>query len=579
VTEPYKIRPKARERALQHWEVYREKAHGPPQCWILGPYVPKASPESTLPSPKLELVSPGNSKALPEFALYSPESTLFPPGTTPESTLLSPEFALTSPEPMLEYSAEYSLCRGSISLDHLSPPQVENPVLSNMLHAPRLGRSMRDSVWELRASSMGLSSLQPLCASECTPDCLPLESHFTSSAGASPSRVSGPCVESPPVESPPETLIPISVPAYPKERRPAKRPLSTVPQAQVNDWAAKSGVKLGDGLSTDQRDRVTRLLYTYQDLNSTDLEGLPATDLYLHRVRLKDGTPPFNKPRQRRWPVGKEFWLRRIINEGLKYGLYERTMEANGRLSDWNAQAQLVDKSDEPGEWDEPRLTFNYQNVIEEMPAYFLKLMSRVHDYLGHLTHKYFLKLDLKHGYWSILVHPADRHYFAFTIPGIGQLQPTRMPQGSCSAGFSFTELMYLVLGLIPPNQSGTFSGKESIIVSDAENMLPRCTFYVDDIFLGVQTFDEGYDLLADEILPRIEWAKLKLSFKKLELFVKEIVALGVLHQVGGRVFTKPERCDKIRDFPVPRDASGIRRFLGTIGLCRRWVKNFGEIK
>lgn len=56
-------------------------------------------------------------------------------------------------------------------------------------------------------------------------------------------------------------------------------------------------------------------------------------------------------------------------------------------------------------------------------------------------------------------------------------------------------------------------------------------------------------------------WAKLKLSFKKLELFVEETLALGVLHNAGGKVVTKPERCDKIRKFPVPKDARAVRKF------------------
>ncbi len=51
---------------------------------------------------------------------------------------------------------------------------------------------------------------------------------------------------------------------------------------------------------------------------------------------------------------------------------------------------------------------------------------------------------------WVILVHPEDRHYFAFTIAWDGQLQPIRMPQGTMSAAFSMTELMYITLGEIP---------------------------------------------------------------------------------------------------------------------------------
>ncbi|POS82380.1 hypothetical protein EPUL_006396, partial [Erysiphe pulchra] len=366
------------------------------------------------------------------------------------------------------------------------------------------------------------------------------------------------------------------VPKYPTKRRPVIRKISEDPQTEIDDWFSGTGVKIGE-LSVSERDKVTRLLYTYKDLNSTDLENLPYTDLYVHRVRLKEGTLPFSRPKQRRWPPGKEFWMKRIITDGLRCGLYESTVKANGCLSNWNAMAQLVDKSDEPDEWDEPRLTFNYRNVVEEKPGCFVELMSRCHDYLGHPDHKMFCKMDLKNGYWAILVHPEDRHYFAFSMPGMGQLQPTRMPQGSCSASFSFTELMYLVLGQIPATDE--FSGMDSILVPKAIDQLPGASFYIDDIFSGFETFEQGYELLKNELLPRLSWARLRLSFKKLELFVTSTVALGVNHKAGGKSVTKTERCDKIRDFPVPKDKTGVRKFLGAIGITRNWVKNFAELK
>lgn len=102
---------------------------------------------------------------------------------------------------------------------------------------------------------------------------------------------------------------------------------------------------------------------------------------------------------------------------------------------------------------------------------------------------------------------------------------------------------------------------------------------YIGDIFRGFETFKEGYALLAVEILPRLDWAKPKLSFKKIELFVTETIALGILPKAGGIMATKTERCTKIRDFPRPKRTKDVRAFLGAIGITKWWVKNFGEIK
>jgi hypothetical protein len=116
--------------------------------------------------------------------------------------------------------------------------------------------------------------------------------------------------------------------------------------------------------------------------------------------------------------------------------------------------------------------------------------------------------------YWSIGVHPTGRHFFAFFVDGIGQLQPTRMPQGSKSAPFSMNELMLVVFGYIPPLDG---SGEEPLLLSlFSEDTLPPLKFYFDDIFSGHKSVDEALYFLESELLPRIEWSQLKLSFKKL---------------------------------------------------------------
>ncbi|POS82123.1 hypothetical protein EPUL_005556, partial [Erysiphe pulchra] len=293
---------------------------------------------------------------------------------------------------------------------------------------------------------------------------------------------------------------------------------------------------------------MKRLLFTYSDLNGVELEELVPTDLYVHR----------------RWPPGKEFWLQKILNEGLACGMYERTMSANGKLSDWNFQAIIVDKSENPGPWDEPIITFNYQNVKEDMPGCYLELMAKVHDHVSDPSHQFFPKVDVKHGYWNILVHPEDRHFFAFTISGIGQVQPTRMPQGSMRD--------------IPAGNDG-FPGMKSLLVAEDDLSLPRISFYIDDMFSGFSNFQDAYNFTANELFPCLEWARLKLSFKKMELFMNEIVALGTLHKKGGIVCVIPERRDKIKIWPTPSNATDVRSFLGAINMTRRCVKNFAEIK
>ena len=340
-------------------------------------------------------------------------------------------------------------------------------------------------------------------------------------------------------------------------------------QDEMEECVTALGVKLGPLVPLNRKDEVIKLLYQYRHLNSVDLSDLPETDLIIHRVRLVPGTKPHSVG-QKRWPPHKEWWLRKLVQDGINGGVYEKTGLIDGRLSPWNARAVLVDKVENPTPNDEPRMTYDYSRVVEELPGTHMPLMSGCHDYLSDPRHRCFMTADLKHAYSTVLVHPEDRKFFAFTIPGMGQLQPTRMQQGSKSASFTMSELMARALGKIP--------GEPSLLQSQTPESPPFLAYYQDDIMGGHGSFQEQLAFLRDHFFPRIEWARLRLSFKKLFLFQTSVRALGMQHHIGGRITILNERIEKIARFPVPEDKTGIRAFLGTIGITRRWVPNFSEI-
>ena len=91
-------------------------------------------------------------------------------------------------------------------------------------------------------------------------------------------------------------------------------------------------------------------------------------------------------------------------------------------------------------------------------------------------------------------------------------------------------------------------------------------------------SFQEQFDFLRHHFFPRIEWARLKLSFKKLRLFAKEIKALGVTHCVAGLVHILEDRIKRIATWPTPTDQTGVRSFPGVVGITMRWVRNFAEL-
>ena len=144
-----------------------------------------------------------------------------------------------------------------------------------------------------------------------------------------------------------------------------------------------------------------------------------------------------------------------------------------------------------------PRLAFDYSRIKEKMPSRnCMGLSSSVHDYLAHPRHALFFRADMKYGYFGVLLHPDDRHYFAFTVPGYGQLQPTRMPQGSESAAFTVSELVRVAYGAIPapdPEPSLFDTGDP-----------PAVRFYMDDLF-GPQLRERSNSLVETIHSPVIE--------------------------------------------------------------------------
>jgi hypothetical protein len=95
---------------------------------------------------------------------------------------------------------------------------------------------------------------------------------------------------------------------------------------------------------------------------------VPATNLYVYRVRLIEGTLPLYSSRKKELTPCQSYWFQKIITKGVACGMYERTTTANGYLSDWSVEPTIVVKPGEP-EDREMRVIFNYSHVYKDMPG------------------------------------------------------------------------------------------------------------------------------------------------------------------------------------------------------------------
>lgn len=173
-------------------------------------------------------------------------------------------------------------------------------------------------------------------------------------------------------------------------------------------------------------------------------------------------------------------------------------------------------------------------------------------------------KVDFSNCYFSIPVAPESQVYLAFSYPG-GQVCPTTLPQGLGAASQTCAAAVKIIFGPIPaPNPEPSLFG---------ENFKA----YQDNLFPCHVDFDSHFDFLAQHLFPRLLWSLFSISFPKLELFMDRIKGIGILFQAGGRVSILPDRVEKINQWPTPTSQTEVRAFLGGMGICRRWVKNYAE--
>ena len=222
---------------------------------------------------------------------------------------------------------------------------------------------------------------------------------------------------------------------------------------------------------------------------------------------------------------------------------------------------------------DESRVILNYSKVLELLLETHLELSFKVHDNLSNSRHQCFLIANLKHVYLIINLHSDDRHYFIFIIFEIDQLQLTRMQQESKSTKFIMTELIYRAFEVL------SFSIKKLFLLHSIDlNHQSMFTFYINDFFEDFKNFDEQYEFLRTHFLFWVEWAKLRLSFKKLKLFQTKIRVLDVIHHIDDKIRILKERVARIARWSTFVDAFEIRDFLSVVKIIKRWVRNFVEL-
>lgn len=274
---------------------------------------------------------------------------------------------------------------------------------------------------------------------------------------------------------------------------------------------------------------------------SFEIRGLGKTSLVQHRIDTGDSEPV----KQRHYPYSPAMQklIFEEVNRMLTLGVIEKTN------SPWNSPVCLVRK---PGK---NRLCLDSRkvNALTVKDAYPLPhiegLLSRLED-----TH-YISSVDLKDAFWQIPLEPMSRPKTAFTIPGMGHFQFTRMPFGLCNAPQTLSKLMDEIF----PHEL-----RSNIFI------------YLDDLLIVSNDLFTHFELLKITAKKLAE-ANLTINVAKSHFCFKFLRYLGYIVG-GGKLKTDPDKVKSVAEFPIPTTKKQVRRFLGMTGWYRRFIPNFANI-
>ena len=168
---------------------------------------------------------------------------------------------------------------------------------------------------------------------------------------------------------------------------------------------------------------------------------------------------------------------------------------------------------------------------------------------------KIFTSLDLKSGYWQVMMSEESIPYTAFTVGPLGFFKCIRMPFGLTNALATFQRLMESCLG---------------------ELHLQYCIIYLDDIIIFSKTPADHIKRLR-AVFEKLDKAGLRLRPNKCEFFECRVEYLGHVVSENG-IETNPKKIEAIINWPQPKTVTQMRSFLGFCNYYRKFIHRYAEI-
>ena len=256
-------------------------------------------------------------------------------------------------------------------------------------------------------------------------------------------------------------------------------------------------VKIRDIVNADlpERERLQyiKMLSNYLDVFSTSKHDIGRTDTVVHNVKVRDAEPVYTQ--QYRLPFDQLQVIQDHVGVWLKSGVIEH---ANSK---YNSPIFCVPKKE--GQGFRPVLDYRKLNAKSLPDKYSIRPIDQCIEEVGMAGSSIFSGLDLKSGFWQMLLNEQARPYTAFTVPGVGQFQWVTAPMGLMGSPASFSRLM-------------------EVVMRDLENVIT----YIDDCLVHSRTHAD-HVVHLEAAIKRLRLHGLKLNPDKCTIAVRQLQYLG----------------------------------------------------
>ena len=256
------------------------------------------------------------------------------------------------------------------------------------------------------------------------------------------------------------------------------------------------------------------------------------------RIQVYPVSTPVKLP-NRRLPTHFKTDLQEKLDEFFEHELIEPCH------SSYKAPAKFVPKKN-----GKLRLVNDYQQLNKQTIRYCWPIPS-IEEILDTLEAScYFSTIDMSWGFHQLPMEEANQDYTASSTP-FRSFKWLRMPMGPTGSLNTFHSLMERVLvGL-----TWKFT-------------IP----YLDDCIIFSRTVEKHLERLR-EVFQRFKDANLKINPINCEFFRQKVHFLGHIVSREG-IETDPEKNSTVNRYPVAKNATEVKKFLGLCSYFRRYVQD-----